>query len=219
MSRIYIYADESGNFAFNLHKGASRYFVLTTVTFFDDRKARLDLEEMRHQIAWNGGDLPDYFHASENRQDIRDQVFDVLKGHAFRVDATIMEKRKAQPQVRVSEVRFYKHAWYYHMKHILPSIAKDGDEVLVIVSSIGTKKKREGFRDAVSDIVNQMNLQVSVKTTHWSAASDLGLQIADYCCWAIFRKWESGDSRSYVLIKDKIHREHDLFGPGTQFYY
>lgn len=217
MSRVYVYADESGNFDFSLQKGASRYFILTTVTCAEEREARHDLEELRYSLAWADEELPEFFHATEDRQEVRDRVFGALSLSHFRVDATILEKRKAHPRVASSDVVFYKYAWYYHMRHVIPSISTAEDEVLVIVSSIGTKKKKRYFRKAVSDVIAQMQLRQDVKTTHWSTASDLGLQIADYCSWAIFRKWEEGDERSYRLIQDKIHREYDLFRPGTRF--
>jgi len=219
VSRVYVYADESGNFDFSRNKGASRYFILTTVTCSEDRQARSDVEELRYNLAWAGEELPDFFPATQDLQEVRDRVFRALSRSPFRVDATIMEKRKAHPLLTASDVVFYKYAWYYHMRHVLPSISTPTDEVLVIASSIGTKKKKRYFRKAVSDVMDQIQLRQDVKTTHWSTASDLGLQIADYCSWAIFRKWEEGDERSSRLIQDKIHREFDLFRPGTRFYY
>ena len=214
MARIHVYADESGNFDFSRGPGATRYFILTSVTFFDDRQARAELDELRYDVAWKDGELPDYFHASEDRQAIRDQVFDVIQRHGFRVDATIMEKGKALSHMKRSESVFYKYAWFYHLRHVLPSIANADDEVLLVIASIGKKRKRAYFRGVVSDVVDELRPSASVHTTQWSAASDSGLQIADYCSWAIFRKWENGDERSYTLIEDKIRRERDLFASG-----
>jgi len=45
-----------------------------------------------------------------DEQQIRDRVFDVLKPHGFRIDATILEKRRAQPQIRTTDERFYQYA-------------------------------------------------------------------------------------------------------------
>ena len=53
----------------------------------------------------------------------------------------------------------------------------------------------------------------------WPSNSDPCLQIADYCTWAIQRKWEKNDSRSYDLIKDKIVSEYDIFRFGSTYYY
>jgi len=50
-------------------------------------------------------------------------------------------------------------------------------------------------------------------------AADPCLQIADYCAWAIQRKWERQDLRSYDLIRAKIRSEYDLWAKGTDYYY
>jgi len=41
----------------------------------------------------------------------------------------------------------------------------------------------------------------------------------DYCTWAIQRKWERNDSRSYGLIKQRITYEYDLWAHGRRNYY
>lgn len=98
--RKYVYADESGNFDFSHKPNASRYFILTSVVI-DDHTIESDLLELRRELAWNGVYLPRPFHASEDKQQVRDKVFDILKGHDIRIDATILDKRKAQPSIRI----------------------------------------------------------------------------------------------------------------------
>jgi len=50
-----------------------------------------------------------YFHAAEDSQAVRDAVFNVIQQQDFEVQATIMEKSKAQPQVRRTKGVFYKY--------------------------------------------------------------------------------------------------------------
>jgi hypothetical protein len=45
------------------------------------------------------------------------------------------------------------------------------------------------------------------------------LQVADYCAWAIMRKWERGDTRSYDMIKDRVTYEYDVWEKGTDHHY
>lgn len=92
----HIYADEAGNFDFSTKRGATRFFILTTVTI-DDHRIELDLLDLRRDLAWSGIDLAREFHATEDKQLVRDRVFEVLSRHDFRVDATVLEKAKAQP--------------------------------------------------------------------------------------------------------------------------
>ena len=84
---------------------------------------------------------------------------------------------------------------------------------------MGTKKKREGFRAAIHDVVDQATRGVDFRTASWAGASDPCLWVADYCCWAIQRKWERADERSYALIKSKVRSEFNVFRFGTETYY
>lgn len=219
MARVHVFADESGNFDFSRNSGASRYYILTTVTFFDDRATCRDLDDLRYDLAWRGIDHPGPFHATEDSQRIRDEVFAILAPHRFRVDALIMEKSKAQPHLRAEETVFYRYAWWLLMRHVARTIARPPDELLVVAASIGTRKRRDGFHSAVRRVMHQVLPDLSMRTAAWRDDADTGLQVADYCAWALKRKWEDGDLRSYVLIEDKIRSEFDVFRAGTRHYY
>ena len=218
MARVCVFADEFGNFDFRRKSGASRYFGLTTVTFFDDQQARADLQQLRFDLAWEGVTHSGPFRATTDQQAIRDRVFEVLKPHNFRVDSTILDKPKSQPDIRPTRERFYQYAWWLHMKYVVPRIAGPHDDLLVIAASIGTKKGRETFQRGVNDVIQQV-APVTAMTAQWPADTDTGLQIADYCCWAIQRKWERADHRSYDLIKDKVKSDFDVFSVGTEVFY
>lgn len=218
MARISVFADESGNLDFSRQRGASRYFILTTIASegFEVGDALLSL---RRDLAWEGLGCESEFHATTDAQEIRDRVFEALRPHEFRIDATILEKAKAAPQTRISDEWFYQLAWYLHMKHVAPKIVRRGDELFVVGASFGVKKKRKLMHNAVKDVIQQVSPTVAYRTASWNACSDPCLQVADYCCWAIGRKWESGDCRSYNLVSDKIESEFDVWRVGKRLYY
>ena len=93
------------------------------------------------------------------------------------------------------------------------------DEVLVVAASVATKKKQAAYSAAILDVMDQMPQASTLRSAVWTAASDPCLQVADYCSWAIQRKWELGDVRSYKLISSKISSEYDLFRVGRTYYY
>lgn len=163
--------------------------------------------------------MRDYFHACEDKQEIRDAVFDLLSGLTFTVQATVMEKSKAQPQTRVSEERFYQYGWLYHLKHSHKKFLAPTDSLQVTAATIGTKAKRILFEDGVRDVCRQIIPLSRCKTAFWPSHTDPCLQIADYCTWAIQRKWERGDARSYALIDQKIDYEYDLWSHGVTHYF
>ena len=197
MARRYVFADECGNFDFSRNRGASKYFILTTVTT-DNVGVGNALLALRRDLAWRGIGLNAEFHATTDQQVVRDGVFALLAAHDFRVDSTIFEKSKAKPEVRRTDDQFYKLALYLHMKHVAPAVAQPSDELFVVGASLGTKKRRSLFHAAINDVVRQVAATTAHKAACWDCTSDPCLQVADYCAWVIQRKWESGDPRSHV---------------------
>ena len=216
--RRYVYADEAGNFDFSRNPSASKYFVLTTV-LIDDHGIESELLDLRRELVWENYNLPGPFHASTDEQLFRNRVFDVLSRYEFRVDATILEKSKARPHIRPTEEALYKFAWFYHMRHIANRVASPVDDLFVIAASIGEKRKLAGFRFGLQEAVQLTSRSRTVRVDMWPYSVEPCLQVADYCCWAIQRKWERGDERSYALIQNKVHSEYDLFRAGTTHYY
>ena len=217
MTRLHIFADEAGDFEFSRKRNVSRYFILCTVAMHSCHVAD-NLLELRRQLAWDGFSLGDYFHATVDKQPVRDEVFNVITGHAFSVQATIMEKSKAQAQVRKSRARFYQYGWLYHFRYGTKSLLNATPELLVTTASIGTKKERASFTSAVKDVMRQ-TVDANWVTDFCPSSADPCLQVADYCAWAIQRKWERDDSRSYDLISDRITYEFNLWSHGDTHYY
>jgi hypothetical protein len=43
---------------------------------------------------------------------------------------------------------------------------------------------------------------VSCRILHHASRADVNLQVADYCAWAVYPKWERADDRSFRIIAD-----------------
>lgn len=218
MTRSYVFSDEAGCFNFSRGPNISRYFVVCTIAL-DSCDIGADLLDLRRQMVWEGMPVGNMFHATNDKQVIRDRVFSFINDYDFRIDATLLEKSKAAPQTRSTNERFYQYAWYYHFKHIAPHILRGKREILITAASIGTNKGQAVFTSAVNNVVQQNLRREQWATTFPPSATDPCLQIADYCTWAIQRKWEMNDHRSHDIIADKIHTEFDLWRTGTRHYY
>lgn len=218
MPKVYIFADEAGCFSFTRGNNVSRYYIVCTVAM-PSCEVGHTLMDLRRQLVWEGEEVGDYFHATTDKQKVRDAVYSLIAKENFTVHATIMEKSKAQPQTRVSEEVFYKYGWHYHFRHSSKIYVEDDTQLMITVASIGTKKKRVAFEDAVRDVVKQKLKRNQWASAFWPCQTDPCLQVADYCTWAIQRRWERGDSRAHDLIKDKITYEYDLWAHGNVHYY
>lgn len=214
--RVHVFGDESGNFDFSRNRGATRYFILATVAMEDCFSLNLRLQELRHQMAWERIGHPGPFHATHDPWPVRRRVYEIIADQDLRIDALVLEKAKAQPHIRKTAERFYRHAWYYLMRHVVPRLP--GREMLVVSASLGQKKKRLAFHEAVCDVMRQVG-RADHATACWDCSSDACLQVADYCGWAIQRKWEADESTAHDLIRSKIGSEYDLFAAGGTTYY
>lgn len=215
----FIFADEAGNFDFSRGRGASRYFILTTITA-DDCAVGDALLRLRRALMWTEHEIGDGFHASEDRQAVRDIVYAELQRHAFHVDSTILEKSKAEPALTRSDAEFYRMAWHLHLERIAPEIRAAGDDLQIVGASFGTSRKRAQIRAAMFEVATQvMPHTARARVASWSAASDPCLQAADYCCWAIQRKWERGDERSHALIASRVRSEVDVWSDAMLHHY
>jgi hypothetical protein len=205
-----IFADEAGCLAFNREPNVSKYFLLCTISMNANDLAG-DFISLRRQLVWDGFELGDSFHASTDKQAVRDRVFETITQHPFTIQATIMEKSKATPKVRETTQGFYHHTYYHHFKHgVSPSLDQQ-TKLLVTTASLGTKKERLTFRTAIDDVMEKTAKVQRWQTDFRQAQADPGLQAADYCAWAIQRKWERQDTRSYELIAPRITYESDVW--------
>src|SRR6185503_15203447 len=139
MARKYVFADESGCLTFKRGGGASKYFIVCTIAAQSCDVAH-SLLALRRKLAWEKASLGPYFHAATDAQAIRDVVFAEMLQHQFGVQATIMEKSKAQPHVRSTKERFYQYGWLYHFRHSLAHYIGPADELHITTASIGVKK-------------------------------------------------------------------------------
>jgi hypothetical protein len=220
MSRLFVFADESGCFTFNNNQNVSKYFVLCTIVM-DNCAVGAAILDLRRKLAWDGLPLDDFFHATTDKQAVRDAVFAEIVKHEFLVQATIMEKAKAEPQVTVSRARFYKTGYFFHFKHGVSKHLPPDREALVTTATIGNKKEKRAFRTAIDDVMNQTNRAGKWATDFLPCSCDPCLQVADYCAWAIQRKYESPQKNqgSFDMISDRISYKYELWSHGRKKYY
>jgi hypothetical protein len=219
MPNKFVFADEAGCFTFKRGvKGASKYFLLCTLTT-DDCSLANELLDIRRELCLAGERDRTKLHATSDTQATRDRVFAALAKHSFRVDATILEKSKAQPQTRTTDAVFYQYAWYYHFKHVGPLILDGANKLLITAAALGHNKTKAAFKNAVNNTVQQIAVRDKWEVSFIESSIDPLLWAADYCAWAIQRKWELNDARSHKLIANAIKTEFDLWAVGTTHYY
>lgn len=212
-SRVrYLFLDEAGNFDFS--PSGTAFFILGSL--FKERPfaAYRQLTELKYDLIEGGQDL-EYFHASHDRQHIRNQVFSIIASRleGCRIDASIVEKSQVQSAQR-DDISFYCRVVTLHLCRVFESMDWTGvDELLVITDRVPVNSKRRAVEKAIKQTLAQvLGSGFRHRIMHHDSKSNPDLQIADYCTWAIQRKWMLHDERSHRIIAPAVGEER-LLGP------
>jgi hypothetical protein len=216
---LYIFIDEGGNMVFS-PKGTN-YFTLTALTKTRPFVAYEPMTNLKYDL-WEKGIDFEYFHATEDTQITRNQVFNIISSNLpnFTVDSIIVEKRKTNPTLQVPAT-FYHKIFEILLNYVLQRHKDRYSRIIIITDTIPIKQDREAVHKAIKTFLSGWSLgqQTSYRIFHHASKSDVNLQIVDYFNWAIFRKWERKDERSYNLIKAAIYSEFDVFKEGRNLFY
>ncbi|PIR41334.1 MAG: hypothetical protein COV31_01765 [Candidatus Yanofskybacteria bacterium CG10_big_fil_rev_8_21_14_0_10_46_23] len=233
---LYIFIDESGDF--NFSPAGSTYYILTAISTLDPLSSREQMVDLKYKLLGQGIDR-DCFHATEDEQVVRNEVFARVKLlNDFEIHSVIAEKRKANlslyeryspdgssKQLKKEQVeeRFYKQICETLIQYLIrgylefkPSLGIN--KIVVVQDQVMTKRKREFVTKSVKTYVKDRFNLVPYMYFHQSK-SDINCQIADYCCWAMKKKWKDNELRPYEEIKDKVESEFNIFSRGQTTYY
>lgn len=216
---LYVFLDEAGNLDFS--PNGTRFFILGAITQERPFRCHGPLDDLRHEIIEGGLDL-EYFHATEDRQAVRDRVFATISPHlpTLKFDAVVAEKRKTGPALQHPHA-FYPRMVGYLLRYILNEYRlTDFAEIVVITDRLPVQSKRTVFEKSIkTTLAGMLPSEARYRLLHHDSKSHYGLQVADYLTWAVHRKWTLDDARSYDLIRPAIRSEFDLFRTGTRYYY
>lgn len=216
---LYVFLDEAGNFDFS--PGGTKYFILSAISKERPFRAYQELTELKYNLIEGGRDI-EYFHASEDAQAVRNEVFTIIQRNlgGVRLDSLVVEKRKIGPALRPEE-QFYPRMLGYLLKYILNGYPLDHyREVIVFTDQIPVKKKRSAIeKTAKITLASMLPKSARYHVLHHDSKSNMDLQIVDYCSWAVYRKWDIKDERSYQVIRPVIASEFDFCRSGTTLYY
>lgn len=211
---LYLYLDESGDFSFGAT--GSKYCLFGVLSTFDPTNLNEALTGLRYQLLADGIALQ-RFHAAEDQQPVRDRVFAALQTVAgFEFDVVVIEKRKAPPDVR-SPTELYPRFGAQLLDHVFQRYREVEHDVILITDTIPIAKHRRAIEKTFKQYVRRRLEGRRFAIYHHSSVAHPALQAADYCTWAVYRKYQRGDVRSYDLIRGFVRTELEVFaGESTQ---
>jgi hypothetical protein len=216
---LYIFLDEGGNLDFSTN--GTKFFVVTSLAKERPFEAYKALAELKYDLVEQGVHI-ESFHATEDKQPVRNKVFDIIERHldGIRVDSVIVEKCKTEPALQ-EPVKFYSKMVGYLLRYVLGKFKlSDYKEVLVFTDAMPVERLKNAMQKAIKEVLAEMlPATAKYRLFHHESKACLDLQIVDYCNWAIYRKHDRDDSRSYAKIARAVKSEFKIFGGGQRKYY
>jgi hypothetical protein len=162
------------------------------------------------------------FHAAEERQINRDAVVSALaRQDNWRFSGIVIEKCKVNREHYESHKFYSRFASIPLKTAITRALRPTTNSVLLFTDSLPIHKHRESVEKAIKTTCRAiLPKNVRFESFHHHRASNAWIQIADYCSWAIYRKWEHNDGRTYNQLRSHLVTEEiDLLSKDTKRYY
>jgi len=210
---IYIFLDESGDLGFNFKKkGTSKVFVITCL--FIENKRRLEKivrkthSELQKKYKRKFGVL----HAVKEKPLTRQRLLKRLAEKDCSITTIYLNKLKVYTKLQDEKQVLYNYVANILLDRIYTKkLVSLKDKIYLIASRRETNKfLNENFKTYLNNQAknrHKIDMEILVKTPF----EEKSLQVVDFACWAIFRKYQYGDDSYYNVIKDKIIDENPLF--------
>lgn len=212
--------DEAGNLTFAPQ--GSRYYVFAVAWTYDPAPLAADLARLRFGLNKAGYGIYG-FHANPDPQPRRTLVFNVLRAHQnWKYAAVVVEKRKVHPSLYPPE-RFYPKFASMPLHLVLGYRVRPGtNHVMIYTGLMPVEGKPRPHIEAAIKLACRSHLagHIPFHICHHPTPTNGWLQVADYCAWAIQRKWEFGNQNAYTLLQSHLAApELNALRHGTAHHY
>jgi hypothetical protein len=198
---LYVFVDESGNFDFS--DTGTRHFVLSAICTLEPTKCSTNIMKLKYGLLTLGFDLP-YFHASENKQIIRDAFFEViskqrrLKARSFWVLKSKIENSKLSSQQMYFELGAVLAETIVGLTSRSPKVTC----VVLVFDKALNPKDESTFKAGIKPILRKTNIPTKIYF-HRVLTEPLS-QVADYVAWANYVKLERDEQRPFDTLSKNL---------------
>lgn len=220
MSTLHLHLDESGDL--NFSPRGSRYYLFAAVWTYNPLPLAIQLQLLRFRLLKQGSNI-EKFHASSDHRRIRQLVISkMLSSSDWKFAAVVVQKNRVPPKDREHLGSFYSRFATMPLSLVLRGpIREHAHNVLVYTDRFPEQCNRELTEKAIKIACRaELPSGFPFHVYHHASASNLWLQIADYCAYAIARKWEKGDLSLYTLLQRHLAKgEADVLRAEPTEYY
>jgi len=219
---LHIHTDESGNFDFSPR--GSRYYVFAAAWTYYPAAIASHLTALRFELIKNGfGESLASFHACEDPPPIRERVISaILMHYGWSFAAIVVEKAKVNP-ADYEPHSFYPKFLSMVLRFVMRGRVRPGTSQILIYTDtlpMAQKKHAQAVQVAIKKSCQTERPEVPFHVLNHRRESNTWLQVADYCCWSVCRKWEHGNPDAYDRLKVRMAAtEIDPLSRGCGFLY
>ena len=145
-------------------------------------------------------------------------MFSIIGAHLAEigVHSLIAEKRKTEPTL-TRDGRLYSEMLSCLLSRVVSRPANSKlSEVTVIADVVPLRSRRRAIEKSVrSALSTTLPKRPIFRVLHHDSRAHYGLQVADYLCWAVFRKYERGESGFFDQVRPAMLSEVEFFESGT----
>ena len=203
---LHVHLDESGDL--NFSPTGSRYYVFTTAWTYDPSPLAHELTALRFRLVKQGhGERLSGFHAREDPQPRRDLVLNILMKHVtWNFAAIVVDKRRVNPILYDPETFYPKFSTMVLRFVFKGRIKAKTAGVLIYTDTLPFTGKQAKAAEAAIKMACRSDLPTGLpfQVLHHRRESNAWIQVADYCCWSICRKWEHGNRDVYDQIRARL---------------
>ncbi len=204
----YVYLDESGDVGFNFRSGSSRHLIITLLIVDEKFRADRCLKRIRKKkLKKSIKQLPEL--KFNNSTDwIRKKVLQCIKDVDPDIAYIVLKKKTIYNYLRPypSSNKLYNYIAGLLIEEVIPTYR--GIIKIIIDKRFSKRVIQEDFEQY---LLYKLDYPMNVHIIPENSQNDRGLQAVDFVSGAIFRKYESGDTTYYDIIKDQIIWELKLF--------
>lgn len=211
----YIFLDESGDLGFDFtKKRTSRFFVITFLFVPHKRPIERIVKKTftslspRERKGHSGA-----LHAVDELPKTRKKLLsDLAKQDTITVLTLYLDKKRVYTKLNEEKEVLYNFIANTLLDRILVKKLVPTDEPVILIASQRETNRFlnlnfKNYLETEAQRNHKVPLTVEIKTP----CQEKGLQAVDFLSWAIFRRFELGDTTYYDHVKKKIVEESSLY--------
>ena len=205
-----IFLDESGDLGFS--ERFSKFFIITLLLCDEDTiiDLRRIIKKIRTKRLKKKMKIIGELKGNNSDDFIREKVLKDASSNSIEIYSIVLDKSKVFDYLKNKKHKLYN----YTANLILNECSVNSGKVKIIADRrSGRKFLTWDFDQYIKNMMKERSKECSIEIKHEDSKNEGALQVLDFICWAIYRKYEYHETYFYDIIKEKIVTEKLMF-PG-----